>query len=553
MMLTLKTASFSLRTLATILLLFVVLCCTPLLVLAQESPESQTLSISPTLFEVKANPGQVWQSELRIVNVNLYDLTVYPEIYNFEPQGEDGRGDFVPINTNETKNTTLGEWMKISSEAIVVPKQQTVTIPISVAVPADATPGGHYAAVLVGTKPTTNEPEGESSVQTAQFVTSLFFIRVAGDVIESGDIREFTTSHTIMEKAGTTFDLRFENKGNVHLRPQGNINVYNMWGNLRGEIPINYQTRFGNVLPNSVRKFSFDWQSNTSLFDIGRYKAVATVGYGDESKQFATSTTYFWVFPYKVILVVVVGFALAFYILSILVRRYVKRMIALSSDHRDYYYSKRVASSQKNTVVISRYQTVTAPVRVGVDDMINSWRNHDIFTHRLRSLVRSLYTYRLFFMGCLILVGVIVGIVIIIHRMTIDTVSYEVSVMHDGSAKTLSSEDVYFEKLAENNQNIVVSNITSSTIAITNRSGIPGTAAVQKLRLIEAGYAIESLTVDESTVENRTVIVFRPSALSTALELSKFFSGAPLSSVESDTALPIDIVIYVGRDAVEKQ
>ena len=72
-------------------------------------------------------------------------------------------------------------------------------------------------------------------------------------------------------------------------------------------IPINAQTHFGNVLPNSIRKFEFTWKGEQSLSDIGRYKAVVTLGYGIEGRKFQSSATYFWVIPVKSVLMVLGG------------------------------------------------------------------------------------------------------------------------------------------------------------------------------------------------------------------------------------------------------
>ena len=176
---------------------------------AQPEP-TQTLSVSPTLFQMSANPSQSWTSEIRVINVNDYPIVVYPQVVNFAPSGESGTGTLIPILTEETQGKTLAEWVTLSQTEIEIPPQQTATIPFSVTVVADAAPGGHYAAILVGTKPPQKE-NSASQVQTAQFVTSLIFVRVSGDVIEKGNIREFTTEKIINNEPDVQFDIRFEN------------------------------------------------------------------------------------------------------------------------------------------------------------------------------------------------------------------------------------------------------------------------------------------------------------------------------------------------------
>ena len=269
------------------------------LVIAQDS--SLTLSISPSLFDMSIDPNQEWRSSLRVININPFDLTVYVDVVNFLPQGEGGEGRFVPVTPSEDGGTTLAEWFTVTKEPILIPQEQSVEIPLVVRAPEDASPGGHFAAILVGTKPLVPE-EGQARVQTSQMVTSLFFARVSGDVIESGSIREFTTTGKYFNSPEANFELRFENKGNVHLKPQGDIRITNMWGEERGVVPINQNSSFGNVLPESVRKFNFSWKGEWSIADIGRYTAIATLAYGADDRQFASAETTFWVIPFKLLL-----------------------------------------------------------------------------------------------------------------------------------------------------------------------------------------------------------------------------------------------------------
>lgn len=59
-------------------------------------------------------------------------------------------------------------------------------------------------------------------------------MRVEGDVQEDGGIREFRAIDSFLDTPDVTFSLRFENKGNVHLQPRGNIVITNMWGQREG-------------------------------------------------------------------------------------------------------------------------------------------------------------------------------------------------------------------------------------------------------------------------------------------------------------------------------
>ena len=97
--------------------------------LASSDPVSQTISISPTLFNMNASPGQTWKSEIRVINVNNYDLVVYPQVVNFTAKGESGKVDLMPIDSSTTDGRSLAEWINISQDPVIVPQQKTISIP----------------------------------------------------------------------------------------------------------------------------------------------------------------------------------------------------------------------------------------------------------------------------------------------------------------------------------------------------------------------------------------------------------------------------------------
>jgi hypothetical protein len=478
--------------------------------------------VSPTLFEMQANRSQTWTSQLRVINVNDYPITVYPQAVNFAPLGEDGRGDLIPIFEAETQGQTLAEWITVPANPIVIEPQATVEVPVQVQVPENAAPGGHYAAILVGTKPPTDGND-LSQVQTAQFVTSLFFVRVAGEVFESGDIREFSTEKGIVQKPEAALYMRFENTGNVHVQPQGDIKIFNMWGKERGFIPINHQTHFGNVLPNSIRKFSFTWKGDTAAYDIGRYKAVATLGYGDDGKKYVTSTTYFWVIPYTTIFITLLILFIGIKITLWLIRRYIDRMLALSgvNIHQTPYVPQHERGTTKQTMVVKRYSGVAAPVRASAREMVDSWRNSIGVREKFTAILSFLYHYRFIILGTIVVCAVLVGMYLAVLGIMKDAAHFEVSVDNAGEDMVMSSEDLAYQKLRENKI---------------------------KPELEEAGFAVVSLAVDETRSEQKTIVVYPPGLENEALALRSILKVGLLSA-QNDTNEKA-IIIYAGKDSL---
>ncbi len=384
------------------------------------------LSVTPPLFQVSSLPGDVWQSSIKVVNGNSYPLTVYAEILNFKPIGETGQGKFIPVS-DAGQRTTLAEWIELSPGPYTIEPEQTKDITFIADIPKDAAPGGHYAAIIISTK----EPEatGELSVRASQGVTSLFFMRVEGDVNEQGSIREFRVADSLLDTPEAEFSLRFENKGNVHLQPRGDIVITNMWGTERGTIPVNYQTHYGNVLPESIRDFSFTWKSDFRVTDIGRYKAIATLAYGEDGIKNVSAITYFWVIPIKWTLITLGILATFIWLIVLMVRAYVRRMLILAGVDPE---------QRKGNVSVPQreaHPTIAGPIKDGVLDLRRQLHTAEESLDVVTTVVQFIVSYKKFFMSVAALIAIFVAVTLYIQSATRDDQSYEVEI-HESETRT---------------------------------------------------------------------------------------------------------------------
>lgn len=310
---------------------------------------SLALTVTPPLFQLSLARGDVWTSTLKVVNTNSYPLDLYGMVMNVAAQGEKGRSSFSPLSDSGVDGATLGEWITISAAPVTVPSGGSGLFPFTIEVPEDAAPGGYYAAILVGREPDkTTEGEGPV-INVSTYISSLLFVRIKGEVIEEGLIRQFTTDKSFYQTPEANFELRFENTGTVHVQPQGTVTIYNMWGKERGQVAINHKTNFGNVLPRSTRAFEFAWKGESHLFEIGRYSAIATLTYGEDGRKNVSAVAYFWVVPVVPLATVLGGTLLIIVLVIWFIRRYIKRALALESArlgmpiHERAYAEERVA------------------------------------------------------------------------------------------------------------------------------------------------------------------------------------------------------------------
>lgn len=350
---------------------------TPILVNAQTG-DNLAITITPPITKLSVGPGETWSSTLKVVNSNDRTLTLNVRAMDFQAAGESGRGKFLPRPDTAAGTSThsLARWIELPKERVTVGANESAQVPFSVSVPNSAEPGGHYAAILVGTGDISADTS--AGLNVSSFVSSLLLTRIQGDINETGRIREFTTDAQLYQKQEASFSLRFQNNGNVHLQPRGSITIYNMWGKQRGTIEVNPKTAAGNVLPETTRNFAYSWTGEGNPFDIGRYSAVATVTYGSDSKKNTSARTSFWVIPLTPIAVGLGTIAVLVGAIVWMVKRYIRRALRIEATKLSGIgaaKSVNVSSNERNQKRMSapssslNLKTLAAPIREGVLDI----------------------------------------------------------------------------------------------------------------------------------------------------------------------------------------
>lgn len=292
----------------------------------------QALEIGPTVFNLDANPGDSVSIKVGIRDVSPTSLIVRGQVNDFVASGEDG----VPkiILDDDAKNPySLKNWVSKPDSMTLKPKELKM-LPITINVPSSASPGGYYGVIRF----TSNPPELEGTgVALSASVGALVILKVNGDAKQQMSIEEFSTSKNgktgnFFETTPIQFTERVKNSGNIHEEPTGLVTVTDMFGNKVVNLMINQPP--GKVLPDSIRKFTQPLD-NTSIGNrilFGLYHADLTVNYGDG--QTAKSSLSFWVIPYTMIIIIILGLVAAFFLLRHLLRRYNRAVIARAKRHK---------------------------------------------------------------------------------------------------------------------------------------------------------------------------------------------------------------------------
>jgi hypothetical protein len=158
-------------------------------------------------------------------------------------------------------------------------------------------------------------------------VGSLVLLRVSGAITDKISLAEFSTSQgghpgSFFQHGPIDFLIRLKNEGSVHEKVQGTIAVTDTFGRKVAAVAVN--DKGGNVLPDSIRRF--DQQlGQKQLF--GHYTATLSLTYLNGAKHIDAKLG-FWVIPWVLILLILVGLVVLIYLLKLGLKRYNAYIIA---------------------------------------------------------------------------------------------------------------------------------------------------------------------------------------------------------------------------------
>ncbi|HUC96130.1 MAG TPA: hypothetical protein VMR16_00495 [Candidatus Saccharimonadales bacterium] len=293
------------------------------------------LEIAPPVLILKANPGQTVTAQINLRDISKVQQVVTSQVDDFGASGEEGLPQ-IDVNNSTPGPYSIINWVSPPAE-LTLNSKQIKSLPLTINVPANASPGGYYGVIRF----TATAPElSGTGVALTPSLGALVFIRVNGNAKESLSVASFTAinpddtkSGWLFEKTPIQFDVRIQNTGNVFEQPAGVISITDMFGKKIADVNVNQPP--GYVLPHSIRKYSQVLNGgqlgNKWLF--GKYTAKLELTYGAKN-QTLTQTMTFWVIPWRLILVVVVVLIGVIIALYYGIKRYNQFVVKRAQGHR---------------------------------------------------------------------------------------------------------------------------------------------------------------------------------------------------------------------------
>lgn len=175
-------------------------------------------------FDLEAAPGESISDALIVENLSTVDLVlgVYAsDAYNTPDGG-------IDLLASSDEPVDLGSWVSVETPSIRVPAGGSMTVPFTINVPSDASPGDHVGGIVTSLTLPAPDAEGHR-VEVERRLGSRIYMRVDGELNPQLRFTSLTVDHQPNANpfapgaVEVTYDV--ENVGNVRLRATRELRV----------------------------------------------------------------------------------------------------------------------------------------------------------------------------------------------------------------------------------------------------------------------------------------------------------------------------------------
>ncbi|MET9619229.1 DUF916 domain-containing protein [Streptomyces sp. NPDC006464] len=194
-------------------------------------PAASELGSRP-YFYLSADPGTTVTDQVTVANKTGAPLTFL--VYGADAYNTERDGGFA-VRSRQEKQTGAGAWITPERTRVTVPARSVVTVPYTLAVPADAEPGDHPGAVVALDERVAAGGAGAVAVGVQRAVGARVYLRVNGPTMPALAVEDVTLAQDrpLVPGAGESSALisyTLHNRGNVTLNPRVALRAEGLFG-----------------------------------------------------------------------------------------------------------------------------------------------------------------------------------------------------------------------------------------------------------------------------------------------------------------------------------
>ncbi|MEY9927313.1 hypothetical protein ABH926_001938 [Catenulispora sp. GP43] len=241
----------------------------------QPAPKPGAAADTRQYFILEGRPGTTLQDGLAVSNYTDHPITYY--VYGADGYNTPRDGQFA-LRDHGFAMTGVGAWVRTAFPTVTVPARTSTVVPISIAIPSDASPGDHVGGVSgMDTAVESVQQQGNVQVGIKRVVAARLYVHVDGPAVGGLTVTDLKVAGSAsfpayVSDSDGTVTATVTNSGNLLESPKAHLHATGIFGTL-----IDRTVQLPQILPGQSIDFSQVWK-NLPPFEIGTLHLDVTDG-----------------------------------------------------------------------------------------------------------------------------------------------------------------------------------------------------------------------------------------------------------------------------------
>ncbi len=253
-------------------------------------------TVTPRVIDISAEARDIITRTVTITNNANYTSSIFPSVNEISL---DAGGDITDFKgpTAVDRTSSITSWIEVSRQELNIKAGETYELPVTIRMNPNTKPGEYHA--LIGFGSGRNRDEAQKLVEGGTAPSVVVTIRVENKVVEHVDLKGFVVDKFITSDENQAAKYTLNNPGETTVVPQGEIVFYD--GNGKEVASVNANPNNLSLEPGQ----EVEVRANVPTAGLlGKYKAFLSVNYGTDQIASVYDTEFFYVIPWKKLLLV---------------------------------------------------------------------------------------------------------------------------------------------------------------------------------------------------------------------------------------------------------
>jgi hypothetical protein len=242
------------------------------------------IQISPAIIDENAQASGLFEYSINIKNGSDSRVELYALVRDMKDQ------ETASSSNQSDRSVSLASWVSFFRGSIVLVPGEERIFPLKIKISPNAAIGIYYSEIIFGNG--SNITDAEENARNENAPKLLLRFSIAKKIVELAQITSFAPEKSMFFSMPLSFLYEVSNNGTTNIKPRGLITLYDRRGKEVASLPVR-ETEVNAGKKENYRT-SFD-----DFSQYGKFKAKATLEYGDVSIRNMENITEFWVLPWN--------------------------------------------------------------------------------------------------------------------------------------------------------------------------------------------------------------------------------------------------------------